>query len=249
MGNVNIILNALGALPLINVKAGCSGKHDVGLDEIHLGKGLVAFADELGMYIFIFLRECGVIGACGQIPDILLSLLEFIADGAEHVPVTLALGEDADGHRARIGGLAPSSRDDELEFDSLRVTKDYNRALGELMLAPFPANCYMVNKNRYVIDDAGLLYKCQRHLGKAQFSCGNVKDGPVFNEIYKYYVTANLHDETCKNCNILPICQGGCNASRLLNGDKFACPPSKTIIEKLVLKYYKYLTDEEVIQD
>ncbi len=138
---------------------------------------------------------------------------------------------------------------DELDFSSLRVAEDYNKALGELMLAPFPANCYMVNRNRYVIDDAGLLYKCQRHLGKAQFSCGNVKDGAVFNEIYKYYVTANLHDENCKNCNILPICQGGCNASRLLNGDKFACPPSKTIIEKLVMKYYQYLTDEENSQN
>ena len=133
---------------------------------------------------------------------------------------------------------------DELNFASLRVSEEYNPALGELMLAPFPANCFMVNKNRYVIDDAGLLYKCQKHLGKPEFSCGNVTDGPIVNTIYEHYVTEKLHDERCKDCRMLPICQGGCNANRLLYGHKFACPPSKSIIEKLVLKYFYYASAE-----
>jgi len=127
---------------------------------------------------------------------------------------------------------------DELNLASLKVSEDYNPALGELMLAPFPANCFMVNKNRFVIDDAGKLYKCQKHLGKPEFSCGDVFTGPVNNSIYDHYVTEKLHDARCADCNILPICQGGCNANRLLYGHKFACPPSKSIIEKLVLKYY-----------
>lgn len=67
--------------------------------------------------------------------------------------------------------------EDELDFSSLRVAKDYKQALGELMLVLFPANCYMVNRNHYIIIDTELLYKCQRHLGKAQFSFGNVNDG------------------------------------------------------------------------
>lgn len=133
---------------------------------------------------------------------------------------------------------------DELNFASLKVSEDYNPALGELMLAPFPANCFMVNKDRYVIDDAGLLYKCQKHLGKPQFSCGNVKDGPIKNDVYFHYVTEKLHDERCKECRMLPICQGGCNANRLLYGHKFACPPAKSIIEKLVLKYFHYIMNE-----
>lgn len=133
---------------------------------------------------------------------------------------------------------------DELNLASLRVSEDYNPALGELMLAPFPANCFMVNKNRYVIDDAGLLYKCQKHLGKPQYSCGNVEDGPMENDVYWHYVTEVLHDERCQDCRMLPICQGGCNANRLLYGHKFACPPSKSILEKLVFKYYHYITGE-----
>ena len=129
---------------------------------------------------------------------------------------------------------------DELNLASLKVSENYNPALGELMLAPFPANCFMVNKNRYVIDDRGYLYKCQKHLGKIKFNCGNVVTGPVEIDINDYYVTEKLHDEKCAECNMLPICQGGCNANRLLYGHKFACPPSKSIIKQLVKKYYDY---------
>lgn len=133
---------------------------------------------------------------------------------------------------------------DELNFSSLRVSKDYNKALGEFMLAPFPASCFMVNKYRFVIDDVGHLYKCQKHLGKEQYRCGNVHTQIEENENFNYYSTATIHDPKCVKCNMFPICQGGCKANRLLYGDKFACPPSKSIADKLVLKYYQYLLEE-----
>ena len=109
------------------------------------------------------------------------------------------------------------------------------------MLAPFPAACFMVNKNRYAIDDKGYLYKCQKHLGKSEFNCGDVKNGIKYNDIYQHYCTPKLHDEGCEKCFMLPICQGGCNANRLLYGNKFACPPSKSIAPQLVKAYYEYI--------
>ena len=130
---------------------------------------------------------------------------------------------------------------DELNFRALRVSEDYNVALGEFMLAPFPAACYMVNRYRFVIDDQGILYKCQKHLGQPDFSCGDVRNGFIENNIFHYYSTEKLHDSSCEHCFMLPICQGGCNANRLLYGSKFACPPSKTIVQKLVKAYYDYL--------
>lgn len=134
---------------------------------------------------------------------------------------------------------------DELNFRAgVNVSKDYNAVLGELMLAPFPAPCFMVNKWRFVIDDRGLLYKCQKHLGKEEFSCGSVFSGIEKNTYYAYYVTDELHDTKCADCFMLPICQGGCNANRLLYGDKFACPPSKPIAPDLVMAYYRYLMGE-----
>ena len=137
--------------------------------------------------------------------------------------------------------------DDEINYRELAVSQDYDKALGELMLAPFPASCLMVNKNRFVIDHQGLLYKCQKHLGKSKFNCGDVFTGPVENEIFNYYSTENIADEECVNCRMFPICQSGCKANRLLYGSKYACPPTKSILNKLVMEYYKYLLDEQEV--
>ena len=139
---------------------------------------------------------------------------------------------------------------DELNFRAgVNVSGDYNAVLGELMLSPFPAPCFMTNKWRFVIDDCGKLYKCQKHLGKEAYSCGDVFAGVQENEYFSYYTTSELHDEHCASCFMLPICQGGCNANRLLYGDKFACPPSKSIAQDLVMAYYRYLTgDDELLE-
>lgn len=132
---------------------------------------------------------------------------------------------------------------DELNYrDGVNISEDYNVALGELMLSPFPASCLMADRWRLVVDDQGILYKCQKHLGKPEYSCGDVFDGLEENAYFKYYATSELHDESCADCPILPICQGGCNANRLLYGDKYACPPSKTVTKKLVMDYYMLLS-------
>ena len=137
--------------------------------------------------------------------------------------------------------------DDEINYRELSVTSDYDKALGELMLSPFPASCLMVNKNRFVIDHKGLLYKCQKHLGKSKFNCGDVFNGPVENEIFNYYSTEEIADEDCMDCRIFPICQSGCKANRLLYGKKHACPPTVSVIEKLVMEYYEHLLSKEEI--
>ena len=130
---------------------------------------------------------------------------------------------------------------DELNFNMQKSSPNYNTLLGELMLSPFPASCFMVNKDRFVIDDKGNLYKCQKHLGQHEYNCGNVFEGVKKNEIYEKYVTSNLYDEHCGDCEMFPICQGGCIANRILYGNKFACPPSKSVAKKLVKAYYDYL--------
>lgn len=132
--------------------------------------------------------------------------------------------------------------DDELNFrEGVNESEEINVVLGNLLLSPFPAPCMMVNRWRFAVDDRGLLYKCQKHLGQERFSCGNVFDGIDTNDCYRYFSTDVIHDNRCKQCAIFPICHGGCNANRLMYGDKYACPPSKTIMPKLVMAYYRYL--------
>lgn len=123
-------------------------------------------------------------------------------------------------------------------LSGINVSPKYNRLLGELKLAPFPASCFMTNKYRFAVDDKGNLYKCQKHLGKIMYSCGNVFDGVQENEIYHHFVTDRLYESQCEHCFMLPACQGGCKANRLLYGGQYICPPVKEVADKLVLKYY-----------
>lgn len=132
--------------------------------------------------------------------------------------------------------------DDELNFrEGVNASEENNVVLGNLLLSPFPAPCLIINRWRFAIDDRGLLYKCQKHLGQERFSCGSVFDGIEENDCYRYFSTDEIHDKDCEDCAIFPICHGGCNANRLQYGNKFACPPSKTIMPQLVMAYYRYL--------
>ena len=112
--------------------------------------------------------------------------------------------------------------------------------IGAFGLMPNAFSCGMTTKNRFSIDADGTLYKCHRLSGKKQYSCGNVFDGVnTSSEVYKLFRNITVFDEECKNCNILPICQGGCKSQRILYGNLQKCHRIKQIQSQLVNLYYK----------
>lgn len=137
------------------------------------------------------------------------------------------------------------------EYNSYLNENDDNtdKLLNSFMIAPSPVSCYMSYKYRFAVDNNGDLYKCHRFLGRKQYSCGNIFKGVEENEIYKSFCTSNLVDKDCNNCRLLPICQGGCNANRILYNKKEACTPIKDFIEQLIYMYYKELSRKEEIDN
>lgn len=123
------------------------------------------------------------------------------------------------------------------------------KILNSFMIAPSSVSCYMSYKYRFAVDNNGDLYKCHRFLGRKQYSCGDIFKGVEENEIYKSFCTSNLVDKDCNNCRLLPICQGGCNANRILYNKEDACTPIKGFIEQLIYMYYKELCGKEGIED
>jgi len=112
--------------------------------------------------------------------------------------------------------------------------------IGAFGLMPNAFSCGMTTKNRISIDADGKLYKCHRLSGKEKYSCGSVFDGiDENNAIYKMFRNTKIYDEDCKNCNILPICQGGCKSQRILYGNKQKCHRIRQIQSELVNLYYK----------
>lgn len=103
-------------------------------------------------------------------------------------------------------------------------------------LADFPS--------RFIIDIQGNLYKCgelftpEEAVGKI----GNEGDLVLDQNKHKQFIEKNpLNFPECKNCNILPICMGGCNMKRFWKGTN-CCDELKygltNFLKVLVLNQY-----------
>ncbi len=114
--------------------------------------------------------------------------------------------------------------------------------LASFGLMPHSSSCGMSVPTRFAIDANGDLYKCHRLVGKKEYAVGSVFNGPdVECKYYRLYVDDLITDEECKNCNILPICQGGCKANRIVIGDFAKCHKIKQAQRELLCLYYKAL--------
>lgn len=92
------------------------------------------------------------------------------------------------------------------------------------------AHCLIGSEYNYVIGADGNIYKCNEHVDNISKSIGNVQTG-----IKGKIVGIEEIDETCKECKMFPICQGGCPQRK---GDSFAkCQIEKFILED-ILKLY-----------
>lgn len=122
-----------------------------------------------------------------------------------------------------------------------------DKTLIGLNLYPTGYGCGMLLKDRVVIDADGSFYKCHRLVGKKQYMCGNVFDGLQYNDVYNYYIDMTIHDEECMQCNLLPICQGGCKTNAFLYGREQRCIRIKQVREELVQYYYELIKTKSLV--
>jgi len=82
---------------------------------------------------------------------------------------------------------------------------------------PMTNFCLAQTAGGFVMDHEGELYKCFNYVGDKERSMGNIRDDINYNhpEFTKMFAFDPYADETCRDCNILPICLGGCPSRRL----------------------------------
>ena len=73
------------------------------------------------------------------------------------------------------------------------------------------------NNNSFVIDPLGYLYKCWADVGIHERSVGNLVNGITNYDIFSRFMVGSdkFADANCRKCTYLPICNGGCNLSRV----------------------------------
>lgn len=96
-------------------------------------------------------------------------------------------------------------------------------------------SCKSCNKNSCTILPSGNISKCSESFNKLY---GSVYDGITDKEGYEAWSTHSI-DEECKDCVFMPICQGGCEASKYTNMPK--CFAYKPIIDDILIWYVNWL--------
>ena len=149
----------------------------------------------------------------------------FTCNGSEHPYLQLVKTQNAAG----------------FPLNSIVYEKN-NRLLGGFNLMPNCASCGIITNKRIIVDADGTLYKCHRLTGRKDWATGNVIDGVDKNcYSYRYFTSPYIDEDSCKKCNILPICNGGCRANRILYGQNHKCHKIKQVQSELVRSYYDEL--------
>lgn len=101
--------------------------------------------------------------------------------------------------------------------------------------------------NSFVIDSDGEIYKCWELMGNKNNSIGNISDHKSINynsDYYKNLLEDPTINDTCSNCDILPICNGGgCTIYRKNHKYKPTCKFYKDTLIKQVIDTFDNLQD------
>lgn len=112
----------------------------------------------------------------------------------------------------------------------------YTNILKDYFLHPITSSCFGVCRSSISIDSLGDIYVCHRLLGQGKkMASGSVFEGYKYNEITTCYQNTDI-DEQCKQCNLLPLCQGGCKYKRLHYSKEHCCIPIKGVAENMILR-------------
>ncbi|MDE6643812.1 MAG: SPASM domain-containing protein [Muribaculaceae bacterium] len=102
--------------------------------------------------------------------------------------------------------------------------------------------CPLRKQGYYVIGPDGSICKCLEHLGKDDYSIGNISKFETSRAKQSRLAFANspLTDPVCSQCSILPICGGGCpNERENLRGPYRPCPAEKFRLNDIIKNLYE----------
>lgn len=101
--------------------------------------------------------------------------------------------------------------------------------------------CYSATLGTVAIDYKGRIYQCQHLLCREDYVIGNVNEGiKITNKLLSWY-DGSLSPE-CRDCSVLPLCQGGCITKRHLGQSCYLCHMMKyriSVQEKLKVMLLK----------
>ncbi|OSA77077.1 hypothetical protein B2H86_02740 [Clostridium botulinum] len=104
---------------------------------------------------------------------------------------------------------------EELKLYRLAYKKGIHNA--RISINPNIPSCGAVSPNTFVIEPDGTIQKCWNLIGNSSCAIGHLlyeeneyRKYQFLSNQYKWYSWQGYNKDECKNCNILPLCMGGC---------------------------------------
>ncbi len=146
------------------------------------------------------------------------------------------------------------SEDDKVAFytelaDNELIDKEFIKKF--LIPGKNAASCMMRKVNSFGIGPKGYIYKCLEDFSNPAKAIGNINDKTLdFDKLAKFTIGSDVFDdEICLECEMLPICTGGCPYD-ILNGKKtnyhgHNCSLYKNKMGKVLTQYYTLHNENE----
>lgn len=98
-----------------------------------------------------------------------------------------------------------------------KMYEEYNCSNISFYPKPNIGGCTATHINSFVIAPNGDLYKCWADVGKQERKTGSIFKGYNDSVLLSEYLvgTDMFSDKKCSDCLLLPVCDGGCNLTRL----------------------------------
>lgn len=124
-------------------------------------------------------------------------------------------------------------------FEKILLKKGFNKNYYPNYPRTKSNNCTADSITSKVIAPDGSMYKCWHDMSKPNMSIGNIKDlmnlsdQNIMTQV-KYMLSNPFKVDECRECNVLPLCMGGCPTT----SNKVSCQNCKySLIETLKQKY------------
>lgn len=107
---------------------------------------------------------------------------------------------------------------------------------------PFDTVCSAARLNMYVVAPDGALFKCWNSLGRREDAIGHI-EGPVQDDANAWVQFQPEDDPECRDCKLLPICQGGCADVHIRTGgaERNCTPLRYTLPQRLAAWAFDHL--------
>lgn len=118
-------------------------------------------------------------------------------------------------------------------LDSLFYTKPRRRC----------TTCLSVCNPNYCIGPEGELYRCEHHFGQQDHIVGTIESGRFYRFDETSYLK-HIHPKCCEECQLLPVCMGGCMNDARKGKPALACEQFKErLIDYLLLDRESKVSD------